>query len=499
MRNIPFLLSLSIITSTCFFLPAELFSQSGSRASAPSGKDGGYSIKGKIKGWKDTVCFFGNHYGDKKYVKDTSRIDKNGNFVFKGKEKLPGGIYLIVFPNKVYSEILIDKEQDFSVETDTADLVKNMKIKGSEDNNLFYKYLNFISVKGKEAEPMRKRIAKLREDTAAASTTKKDSIKLIQDKLLAIDKEVSSYRDDFIKDHPGNLLSVILKAQEDPVVPEAPLLSNGRKDSLFPYLYYKNHYWDNIPLTDDRLLRTPVFHTKLKNYFDKIVLQHPDSIIKESDILISKASTNKELFKYIIWYITGTYETSPIMGMDAVFVHEVEQYYMTGKAYWVDSVNIQKIVHRGMTLKPLLLEKPSPPIIMQDTSDKNISLYEVKSKYTILVFWDPDCGHCQKVLPKLKEAYDKTLKSKGVMVYAVDIEDDATKWKKFIIDKKMDWINCHDKYKQYYLRQLYDIYSTPVIYLLDENKKIKAKRIDVDQLDGFIDHLEKMKEMEKKK
>ena len=56
----------------------------------------------------------------------------------------------------------------------------------------------------------------------------------------------------------------------------------------------------------------------------------------------------------------------------------------------------------------------------------------------------------------------------------------------------------HDKYKQYYLRELFDIYSTPVIYLLDENKKIKAKRIDVDQLDGYIDFLEKLRAREQR-
>jgi hypothetical protein len=89
--------------------------------------------------------------------------------------------------------------------------------------------------------------------------------------------------------------------------------------------------------------------------------------------------------------------------------------------------------------------------------------------------------------------YDKSLKSKGVEVYAVDIADDEAKWKKFIKEKNLDWFNVHDKYHTYFFHQLYDIYSTPVIYLLDENKKIKAKRIDVDQLSGFIDFLEKKK------
>ena len=476
-----------LFSLSLFLLPAQAFTQEG------------YSIKGKVKGWHDTVCYLGNHYGDKQYVIDTTRIDKSGYFIFEGKEKLPGGIYIVVLPNKVYLEILIDKEQHFSLETDTAHLVADLKFKNSEDNNVFYSYRTFIDKKFKEKDPLSKRVTKIRNDSLASEDAKNDSIKIIQQKMIAIDKDVQTYQSDFIKKHPDSFLSAILKAQTEIVVPEAPLLSNGKKDSLFPYLYYKNHYWDNISLADDRMLRTPIFHMKLKQFFEKVVLQHPDSIIKEADILVEKTGGNKEMFKYLIWYITLTYETSPIMGMDAVFVHQVENYYMTGKAYWVDSIQIQKIIHRGLTLKPLLLGKPAPPIIMQDSLDKNIALYDVKAKYTVLVFWDPDCGHCQKVMPKLNEVYENSLKAKDIKVYSVDIEDSAEKWKKFLIEKQIHLINTRDKYKQYPLRQLYDIYSTPVIYLLDENKKIRAKRIDVEQLDGYISHLEKSKKIENEK
>lgn len=457
----------------------------------------GYTIKGKIRGWHDTVCYLGNYYGKFNSVKDTVKIDKEGNYVFKGKENLPGGIYLIIFPNKSWLEILVDKEQNMTLETDTGKLVESMKVKGSDENAMFYKYLNFIGQQQKAADPLKKRIAKINEDTVAAKA-KKDSVKIMQEKITAIEKGVEKYKEDFITDHPTLFMTAIFKAQKDPAIPETPTLANGRKDSLFQYRYYKDHFWDNIPLTDNRLLRTPIFHMKLKQFFDKVVVQNPDSINKESDILVEKTKGNKETFKYIVWYMTLTYENNSIMGMDAVFVHQVENYYVTGKAYWVDSVNVDKIVHRMKIIRPLLLGKPAPSITMQDTLDKNVALYDVKSKYTLLIFWDPDCGHCQKVLPKLKEAYDKTLKAKGLKVFSVDIEDNTEKWKKFIIDNKLDWINTHDKYKQYYLRDLFDIYSTPVIYLLDENKIIKAKRIDVEQLDGYIDFLEKIKEREKK-
>jgi len=473
--------------SSLFFLSFSLLSFS----------QDGHVIKGKVRGWHDTICYLGNYYGKYNSVRDTTRIDKDGSFSFKGKEKLPGGIYLIIFPNKSWLEILIDKEQNITFESDTAKLVESMKVKGSEETDLFYKYLRFIGQKQKAADPLKKRIVKINGDSLAASTTKKDSIRILQEKVTAIEKDVEKYKEDFISSHPDYLLSAIFKAQKEPVIPAPPTLANGKKDSTFSYRYYKDHYWDNIPPSDDRLLRTPIFHMKLKQFFEKVIVQDPDSINIESDRLIAKTQGNKETFKYIVWYMTTTYETHTIMGMDAVFVHQVEKYYQTKQAYWVDTVTNEKIVHRALTLKPLLLGKPAPNIIMQDTLDKNVPLYDVKAKYTVLVFWDPDCGHCQKVVPKVREEYEKTLKAKGVKVYSVDIESNTEKWKKFIIDNKLDWINVHDKYIQYPLRQLYDIYSTPVIYLLDENKKIRAKRIDAEKLGGYIDFLESIKEKKK--
>jgi hypothetical protein len=43
------------------------------------------------------------------------------------------------------------------------------------------------------------------------------------------------------------------------------------------------------------------------------------------------------------------------------------------------------------------------------------------------------------------------------------------------------------------LKDKYDIYSTPVIYILDKDKKIKAKRIDVNQIKPILTALDKTK------
>lgn len=442
-----------------------------------------YLIKATIHGLKDTVCYLGNYYGDKQYIKDTAKVDSKGYCEFKGDEKLPGGIYLVVTPAKRYFELIIDNEQTFSLETDTNDFIGKMKIKGSEDNQMFYDYLRYINKEQKEAEPLRDQLKKVKGN--------KDSTKLLQDKLSVIDKDVQQYKLDFISKHPDALLSKVFKASRDPDIPEIPVLSNGKKDSTFAYKYYKQHYFDDIDLTDDRLLRTPVFHAKLKQYFTTVIVQYPDSVIKEADTMIAKTKTTKEMFKYIVWYITNWSETSNIMGFDAIFVHMVEKYYNTNQAYWVSPSNLEKMTNRAKVLKGLLLGAKIPNVTMQDTNNVYVTLYNVQSKYTILYFWDPTCGHCQKETPKLVSMYD-SLKAlnRGVEVFAVCADPNLKKeWKKYIKEHKLDWINVMDMQNVTGFHTTYDIYSTPVVYLLDENKIILAKRLTTEQIKDFLERL----------
>jgi peroxiredoxin len=234
------------------------------------------------------------------------------------------------------------------------------------------------------------------------------------------------------------------------------------------------------------MVRTPLFHNKVEQFMEKLTLQIPDSINFYADKLLAMAKS-KEAFKYIVWWITNHYEKSQIMGMDAVFVHMAKNYYLSGKAFWVDSGVVNKIRERAGILEPILIGKRAPNMYLTDSSGKVYTLDGFKAKSTILYFWDPNCGHCQKETPKLYEFWEKN-KSRGIDVFAVTIDRKPDDWKKYIREKKLNWLNVWDSHTVTDFKNVYDIYSTPVIYILDENKKILAKRIGVEQLPDFFDN-----------
>jgi len=95
--------------------------------------------------------------------------------------------------------------------------------------------------------------------------------------------------------------------------------------------------------------------------------------------------------------------------------------------------------------------------------------------------------------PVLKELYNSKLKSMGVTVVAANIKKDVDKWKKYVKEQELNWVNLADPHVRSNFRYEYNLETTPIIYVLDDQKKIIAKKLDVDQLEDFIKKQQEIK------
>lgn len=461
----------------------------------------GYEIKVKIPALKDSSIILGHYFTSTTYAfpDDTAKVGKNGWAVFKKPKTLQQGIYFIYLPTKSTFDIIIGANQHFTIMADTGNHFKTTSFVGSPDNQLFYEYRNLVIDKSAEANKLveRKKTSK--------SEQQKDSITKAIDK---INQEVMGFIKKNSREVPGMFFPTFLKSMQEIEVPDFPRDAQGKVlDSLFQYKYYYSHYFDNFDYTDTRLVYTPIYDQKIKTYIEKAIPQVPDSIIKYVDMLLARTKPHPELFRYMLVTLYNHYAQGQIMGMENVAWFIADKYYIP-YATWASKEfidNMKKDVEKKRN--NLLFMKAANIDLVRITTDhfmvaktdtalksnpyigENFKLHSVKSKFTILVFWESDCGHCKKIVPNLYDSVYPLIKrydAQVIAVHTISSVEGKRKMIDFINDHHMyEWINAWSPYSNAF-RDLYDVYSTPVIYVLDENKTIIAKRIGTEHLEGLL-------------
>jgi len=317
-----------------------------------------------------------------------------------------------------------------------------------------------------------------------------DSAQLIRKELEQMSRTVKNKINEYARAYDNSMFSVIINVVKNPEIPEIEIPEGtNNPDSVrwfHSYNYNRQHYFDHIDFKDERFLYTPVFHHKLNTYFTKILIQDPDTINHYIDIIAAKAKENEEMFQYVMRYFINTFQRSNIMGMDKVFVHVAENYYLTDEVDWLDDNTLKRIKEQVAKLRFNLIGNKAQELKMETSTGEYASLYDIDAKFTILYFFEPNCGHCKKVTPQLNEIY-KAFNRDEVGVFAVYTQRDKEEWKEYINDNQLNWINVWDPNNTSNFRFFYNIYSTPTIYLLDEDKKIIAKRIGHESVRKIIE------------
>ena len=443
----------------------------------------------------DTVYLADHNIGGK-YLRDTAVIDKNGVANFIGTKKLQRGMYLFVFPKKRdYFEFIIDDDLDFQIDFDTAwstrDYYKSMNVAGSVENAAFVEYQ-----KGKVAVIEKlMAIDEVMEADSMAPQSTKDSLNAIREQYL---NEKGNYDSAYVIKYPGHLLSKFLVAMINIPYPEVfPTLPDGTKDSTFPLRWYKKHYLDHMDFGDDGLLRMPVNIVKqrLDFYFDKIIVPDADTCMMVAEKLLDQCKNTIEMEKYLIWYLTNRFESSNIMGLDRAFVRMAMSTYCQGKSWWVDSATINKMCENAFRRAHTLIGETAPELELKDIKGNWINTQKIRGPYVVMIFWDPTCGHCKEVMPKLAKIYEAN-KDKGWKVIALSSGDKKKEWEEYYNTHPETQAFTHlirgEVQSQKYADALYSYYvvSSPTIYVLDADRKIVANRIDVDKMVDFLKHLD---------
>lgn len=439
-----------------------------------------YDITIKIKNFPGKSLLLTSYYGDKVRIADTALAQSPGVFVFKGKKKLPEGIYMAVSPKKKkLFEFVISKNQHFTLSTDTANYSMNMKVEHSIENQLFFEYMKFNEMQYRASMGIEKKRKALKKGSAEYNhyTKELDSLRSVAE----------LHRTKMIKENPETFVAEVFSSMS-----ELEKLSTEKPKTEKAFYQFKRQYWKNFALNDSRLFRTPLYNKKVDAYFRLFVPMQPDSVDQAIDQIIAKARGCSECMSYLVWKFTMDYQNPKYMGFDKVFVHLVDEYFNKEPIQNTTPSILKLLKKRANSLRPVLIGNKAPQLILLDTTGNYVGFESLPHRFTLLLFWDYKCGVCKQEMKQLVPFYNKYARHYDLAVYAININPDLDNWKKAVKERKLPWINVNGtRSMKGDFTKTYNIHGTPQFFLLDRDKKIIAKQFSVHQLKMILDEFMK--------
>ncbi len=442
----------------------------------------GYDIEVEIDGYDGEFITLANNILDNQYLVDTAWRSDDGTYAFRSDTTLlPAGVYLVVLPpDNDYFQMVVgnDGDRQFKLTTKRSALAE-ATAEGSEENRLFFEYMTFLGEQQRAARSLQEI---LRDSTSTAEQRAQS-----EEQLAELNVGVLARQQRYVTEHPTSFVAAIVRSNTPIEPPAMTEITDEEERREKRWRYLQRHYFDNIDLKDERLLRTSFLVGQIDAYVDKLIIQHPDTMAAAVDYILGQMDPEGEMFKYYVIHFLGNAASSKVIGMDALYVHLLDNYYLNGKAYWTDEEQLRKFRETAGRLRPLLIGKKAPDITMQTRSGETVTLHGTEAKYTILYFWRYDCGSCKKSTPIMQAFYEKW-KDRDVKLFSVCVKGQKEIpgcWEYIDENEIGDWLHTVDPYQRFY--KAYDVTQTPSMFVLDRDKNIIIKRLSAEQLDEFLE------------
>jgi thiol-disulfide isomerase/thioredoxin len=436
----------------------------------PAFSQGTHTLRGEIKNAGGKKVYLSAYYGEKLSTIDSVTCDASGHFVYNFGTIQPGLYRLSAGKDHFLDLILNNENVEFSCSGNLS--ADSATFLSSVENKVYYYYLGFdhkIQAKLELLLPLLDFYPE-KDPFYLQANTEYESLQKAAKKTL----------DSLSSLYPGSYAMRMFRIQQTPFLP-----SGLTKDDRI--LYLKQHFLDDVDFKDTLVLRSNAWANKAISYLSLYSnnkynqKQLESEFIKAVTVILSKAAVNAEVYKFLLDYFVGGFDK---YHFDAVITYMADNFQDPFSCE--DQARKTQLQKKLENFKKISVGKVAPDIVVPDPKGKPVRLSEIKSEYTLLVFWSSECGHCVQMIPQLKELYDKQ-KPKRWEVMTVSLDTSRTEWTGFLKEQKFTWLNSSElKGFNSVSSDAYNIFATPTMFLLDREKKILAKPISYRELEQAL-------------
>ena len=235
---------------------------------------------------------------------------------------------------------------------------------------------------------------------------------------------------------------------------------------------------------------TATAKAKVEQYLRLIQYSHTDTILAKVDNLI-QAGDDEQTKSFMAYTAYNFFYNSPLMGQEGIAVKIAQKWFLSDKLPWPNEEGKFMLKAFVEFNKHSLIGMEAPQLELQDSSGRKISLNSLQAEYTILYFYTDQCSTCKEQTPQLVDFVNSY--NDGVLaVYAVYADSKESAWKEYIKENLYIynpftyWTDVYDPDFSSGFHMLYNVMKTPQMFLIDKEKRIIGRGLDVEALKELL-------------
>lgn len=246
-------------------------------------------------------------------------------------------------------------------------------------------------------------------------------------------------------------------------------------------------FWDNYNFQDLDAINDPEKGEQLFVDFIYRFPQYDLQTVKDAiHQMLDKAQTNQEVFAFFVaQYEKYLYDPNSPMRNDL--------YYEPVLVYLINSERLSSEERVKKETLLALVRKNQVGTSAADFDFVSINgqagrLSDLSAPLTVLFFYEPGCSHCEQAIAVLgpDRRINTMIEDGSLIVLAAYPFGGRAIWKEYQRHLPSNWLNVFDEQEQVLKGQRYDLKATPTIFLLDREKRVLLKDVDVQQLLGYL-------------
>ncbi len=239
--------------------------------------------------------------------------------------------------------------------------------------------------------------------------------------------------------------------------------------------YIAQHYWDKFDFSDTTLISNA--DVTEQGFTDFVYLAghlSPEVGTKAVSRMLDGAAVNSDMYTHFADVLADKYLYDPNSPMRNEDLYIAVLRHMIASDKLSDLEKIRPRERLEMALKNRVGDKAAD-FTLRLAGGRTMRLYDVRAKYTLVFFNNPDCHTCAELIGQLSESAIVAPPSGALKVVMAYPDEDIKAWEDHRKDIPAAWINGYDASQTLRSRKLYDLKAIPALYLLDSDKNVIIK------------------------